>query len=232
MTASGFDLRWVSDHALLASFGDGPSPEVLGRVLGATLALSRAEIPGRRNVHPAYTSVLVVCDPSAVEPAAFEHAVREALGAVAETDQPEPRLVEIPVCYEPDHAPDLADVARRAGLSEDAAASLHASGEYVVCFLGFSPGFPYLAGLPRALATPRLARPRTRVPAGSVAIAGVQAGIYPFATPGGWRLVGRTPLTMFRAERTPPSLLAPGDRVRFVSVSGAEFDGLAGGAGP
>jgi KipI family sensor histidine kinase inhibitor len=130
----------------------------------------------------------------------------------------EPRLVEIPVRYGGESGPDLADVARHAGLSEERVVELHSAGEYLVYFVGFATCFPYLGGLPPELATPRLAAPRKYVPAGSVAIGGSQAGIYPLGSPGGWRLIGRTPLQLFDPAVSPPPLLRMGDRVHFVPV--------------
>jgi KipI family sensor histidine kinase inhibitor len=220
---------WASDHGLLVSFGDEPTGEVRERVLAAAEALARAAIPGLRNLHPTYTSVLAVCDPRSVAGEAFEAAVRNAIAAAPARDRPERRVVEIPVCYEPEFAADLDDVARMHALTVEELVGLHTSADYVVCFLGFTPGFPYLDGLPPNLATPRLAAPRRSVPAGSVAIGGGQAGIYPFATPGGWRIVGRTPLEIFRVERDPPALLMPGDHVRFKSIASEEFRRLAKG---
>ena len=139
-------------------------------------------------------------------------------------DTPEPaaatstRVLDIPVRYGGADGPDLEAVARHAGLAAADVVARHAAGEYTVAMLGFAPGFPYLLGLDPALATPRLATPRTRVPAGSVAIGGAQTGLYPKESPGGWNLIGRTTLVLFDALRDPPSLLAPGDRVRFVPV--------------
>ena len=220
--------RWASDHGLLVTVGDEPSAEVRDCVLAAAEALSRAGIRGLRNLHPAYTSVLAISDPLVVSREAFEAEVRGAVGSAASGSRAERRLVEIPVCYGGAFGPDLEDVARLHGVKPDEVARLHAAAEYVVCFLGFTPGFPYLDGLPESLATPRLDVPRTRVPAGSVGIGGCQTGVYPFASPGGWRLIGRTPLALFRPERDPPALLRPGDRVRFVPVAPHDFDGKAG----
>ena len=129
---------------------------------------------------------------------------------------PEPREVEIPVRYD---GPDLADVARRTGLSEDEVVARHMGATYTVAFLGFAPGFPYLRGLDPALRVPRHETPRTSVPAGSVGVAGEQTGIYPRSSPGGWRLLGRTDVVLFDLDRDPPALLAAGDRVRFVAVA-------------
>lgn len=140
------------------------------------------------------------------------------------------RVVEIPVCYGGEYGLDLDAVAERARLSRDDVIARHAAAEYVVAMLGFAPGFPYLLGLDPALQMPRRATPRTRVPAGSVAIGGEQTGIYPRELPGGWHLVGRTPVVLFDARRDPPCLLAPGDRVRFRAIDAAEFARLAGTA--
>ncbi len=172
-------------------------------VAGLTQALlGRAEV---RNLHPAYYSLLIDFDPLHQTHAGIEALVREHAGA-----QPLPaRWIEIPVWYD---GPDLADVAAHCGLSVEEVVRLHSGAEYRVEFLGFSPGFPYLSGLPPELATPRLTTPRTRVPAGSVAIGGTQTGVYPSPTPGGWRIVGHTNLTLY-----PPVLLQMGDRIRFVS---------------
>ncbi|HBS6855669.1 TPA: 5-oxoprolinase subunit PxpB [Klebsiella pneumoniae] len=130
--------------------------------------------------------------------------------------EPESREISIPVIYGGEAGPDLGDVARHSGLSEKQVVELHSSVEYMVWFLGFQPGFPYFGGLPEQLAMPRRAEPRVLVPAGSVGIGGSQTGIYPLATPGGWQLLGRTPLALFDPKREEPVLLRSGDRVRFV----------------
>jgi inhibitor of KinA len=135
-----------------------------------------------------------------------------------------PRLVEIPVCYGGELGPDLGTVAERAGLGADDAAALHAGADYLVYAIGFTPGFPYLGGLPAALHAPRRATPRPRVAAGSVGIGGAQTGVYPQASPGGWQIIGRTPLALFRPAERPAALLRPGDRVRFRAISRSEFE--------
>jgi len=222
------EIVWASDHALLVRIGEDASLVTHEKVRGALESLARASLPGVRDLHPAYASILITFDPLAIEPERLRARVAAAVGSSAAAPSTKVRLVEIPVCYEREFAPDLEDVARAHGLSTEEVVRLHASAEYVVHFLGFVAGFPYLGGLPDALATPRLPIPRRRVPAGSVAIAGSQAGIYPFPTPGGWRILGRTPETLFRADREPPALLAPGDRVRFAPVDADEFRALHG----
>jgi len=206
---------WVADRCLRLAWDEGS--EAHESVRAAVEAIARASLPALVDVTPAYASVLLTCDLERLDPAAFEHAVRKALAAPPRATTRASRCVEIPVCYCARCGPDLAEVARLHGLEPEEVARLHAAPEYRVAFLGFSPGFPYLLGLDERLTTPRLERPRMRVAPGSVAIAGTQAGIYPQATPGGWRLLGRTPLTLFDGARRPPALLAPGDRVRFRS---------------
>jgi inhibitor of KinA len=133
------------------------------------------------------------------------------------------RVVEIPVCYGAQFANDLAHVAAAHGMTTDDVIRLHSGAEYTVRMIGFSPGFPYLAGLPNELITPRLKTPRLKVPSGSVAIGGRQTGIYSLETPGGWNIIGRTPVEMFRPDQHPPCFLNAGDQVRFVAISAEEF---------
>jgi KipI family sensor histidine kinase inhibitor len=211
-------LDWASDRALRVRFADTISDAAHDDVRRALAAFTRTPVPGQVNLHPAHASIVLVVDPRAATPEAVESAVRETLHAADDLELPEPRLVEIPVCYEPPYALDLEDVSRRAGLSIDEVVRLHSEATYRVDFLGFAPGFPYLSGLDGRLATPRRTEPRIRIPAGSVAIAGSQAGIYPVEIPGGWNVVGRTPLRLF-----PPALLAVGDRVRFVPIAADAF---------
>jgi len=212
-------IRPASDRALLVEFAREISPAANAQVRGLTAAL--AGVRGILNLHPAFTSVLVEFDPRLVAHDAVEALVRERAGAVTEAGE-EGRPVEIPVHYGGDQGPDLEDVARHADLSAEAVVKSHASAVYTVYFVGFATCFPYLGGLPERLATPRLAAPRKLVPAGSVAIGGSQAGVYPLASPGGWRLIGRTPLALFDVHGEPPGLLRIGDRVRFVPMDGQQ----------
>ncbi len=181
-------------------------------------------IHGLEDAVPAYATLLLTFNPAELDADRAAAEVTRTIHAAQHSPQPSPaRVVEIPACYEAECAPDLADVARLHGLSPQDAVARHAAAAYEVAFLGFAPGFGYLTGLPPELATPRLESPRLRVPAGSIGIAGDQTGIYPFATPGGWRLIGRTPLPMFDAMRDPPAILSIGDRVRFVPIALPEF---------
>jgi KipI family sensor histidine kinase inhibitor len=220
----------ASDTALLAVLSAEPSENATAAVLALREALAASPPRGLVDLRPAYSSLLVVFDPRATSHGEIERAVTPLLPPPGLALEAAGRTVEVPVCYEGECAPDLADVARKADLTTEEAVALHAGAAYRVAFLGFSPGFAYLLGLPPSLATPRLPAPRLRVPAGSVGIAGGQTGLYPRATPGGWRLVGRTPVSLFDPGRESASLLLPGDAVRFVPVSRHDFDLLARGA--
>jgi inhibitor of KinA len=136
------------------------------------------------------------------------------------------RVIQIPVCYDPEFAFDLDHVAEHAQISSREVVDLHSAAEYRVNCIGFVPGFPFLSGLPKKLATPRRATPRKEIPAGSVAIGGAQTGIYPMRSPGGWNVIGRTPLRLFNPENDPPALLRVGDRVQFHSITREEFEVL------
>jgi inhibitor of KinA len=188
--------------------------------------LQQEPISGIRNIHPAYCSLLVNFDGLRLQHEEVATILRQYLDRLEEVDLPEPRHVEIPVCYAGVFGPDLSEVCGLHGLTAAQVIELHSSATYLVYFLGFVPGFAYLGELPKELVTPRLASPRRKVPAGSVGIAGNQTGVYPFATPGGWRLLGRTPLAMFRADREGLSLLSIGDRVRFIPISAERFAAL------
>jgi KipI family sensor histidine kinase inhibitor len=210
------EIRPASDRSLLVSFGDQISLELHREVLRLVRAFE--ELPrGILNLHPAFASVLIDFDPRRWNHREVEEMVCARLEEAEAVPLPEPRRVEIPMRYGGEWGPDLEDVARHAGLSVAEVVRLHSSADYLVYFLGFSPGFPYLGGLPIELATPRLGAPRKKVPAGSVAIGGSQTGIYPIETPGGWRIIGRTAVRLFDAHAIPPALLRVGDLIRFVA---------------
>ena len=226
-----FSIELLAEDALLLRFGEGIDIDVNARVHAAARTLRAAMLPGLMDIAPTYATLLLRFDPftcSAYDK--FRNALSQALGAGNQEASPIPdvlREIIIPTCYGGEHGPDLDAVAKHAHLSPDEAIARHAAAEYTVAMLGFAPGFPYLLGLDAALHVPRRANPRTRVPAGSIAIGGAQTGIYPRELPGGWHLIGRTPLTLFDPERDPPCLLAPGDRVRFRAIDTDEFSRLA-----
>jgi KipI family sensor histidine kinase inhibitor len=222
------------EGGLVVELGEGIDGAVNARVHALARAV-RSALGGRiAEVVPSYRSLLVLFDPLGVARGELEREVARLAGeggAGAADDGARSRLVELPVLYGGAHGPDLAEVAAHAGLAPDEVVRRHAAPEYRVHLLGFTPGFPYLGGLDPRLATPRLATPRAEVPAGSVAIGGAQTGVYPVASPGGWRIVGRTPLRLFDPSRAEPFLLAPGDRVRFAPVDAAAFQRLVAGGG-
>jgi inhibitor of KinA len=209
-------IRPASDRSLLISFADHISLESHSLVSRLTHALEGTR--GVLNLHPAFTSVLVDFDPRRHTHDDIETLARERVAAAGARDAGAPRLHELPVEFGGDAGPDLEDVARHAGMSPESVVEKFAAAEYVVYFVGFATCFPYLGGLPPELATPRLSAPRKSVPVGSVAIAGAQAGVYPLASPGGWRLIGRTPVKLFDPDAVPPPLLRMDDRIRFLAV--------------
>jgi len=219
-------FQFASDQSILVSLGEQISRATHERVVKLLRLMEAEPIAGVRNLHPAYCSLLVKFDPLKWRHEELREVLEAYVVRTHEMALPEPRLVEIPVCYGGEFGPDLHDVATLHQLTPDQVIELHAATTYLVYFLGFAPGFAYLGELPDGLVTPRLPTPRRRVPPGSVGIAGNQTGVYPFATPGGWRLLGRTPVAMFRPDRQGLSLLRLGDHVRFQPVSAEQFAAL------
>jgi KipI family sensor histidine kinase inhibitor len=211
----------VGEAAFTVEFGDAVDLALNRQVHALDAALSAAPIPGVLETVPTYRSLLVAYDPARITADAMLAALARALEGVEAVAPPEGRLVEIPVRYGGDCGPDLEDVAAHCGLAPAEVIRLHTAPTYRVAMLGFAPGFAYLLGLPAQLATPRLATPRLRVEPGSVGIAGEQTGVYALATPGGWRIIGRTDLVLFDPAREEPFLLRAGDRVRFVTQRAA-----------
>ncbi len=228
----------LGDSALIVRvrdrFEDAPD-ETFNEVLRTFHRLQNAAIPGVIEFAPAYTTVAVFFDPLQIVNAGTEpnevfdslaKRVRAVVAGVGDPGRAEvlpARVVEISVCYDPEFALDLEDVAHHARISPSQVVDLHSAAEYRVGCIGFTPGFPLLTGLPQTLATPRRATPRKEIPAGSVGIGGAQTGIYPLRSPGGWNLIGRTPLRLSDPARNPPVLLSAGDRVRFRVITRDEF---------
>ena len=222
-----FTLHPVGDCALLVEMEQRIAPEIGAQVSALRSRLQAAALPGVGELVPAFASLLVLYDPLVTDYDTLAPAV-EKLAADPGPDHGagEGQLVTIPVCYGGVYGPDLPFVARHAGLREEEVVALHTGRDYRIYMLGFLPGFPYLGGLDKRLFTPRLATPRTAIPAGAVGIGGEQTGIYPMASPGGWQLIGRTPLKLFDPARgTLP--YAAGDRIRFQPITAEEFAALA-----
>ena len=215
----------LGDSALIINLADeiSDSSGLLARVLSAAATIERAKLPGVVDVTSSYESVAVFFDLPQVEPD-IEDKIRVLIASAGVRVSGKKRRVQIPVCYDEEFALDLDRVANHTSLTPDAIVRLHSSAEYTVACIGFMPGFPFLAGLPQQLRVPRLESPRTKVSAGSVAIANAQAGVYPLESPGGWNVLGRTPLQLFRVNENPPTLLRPGDCVQFRRITRAQFD--------
>lgn len=213
----------ASDHSVLVRFGTEIDLVLHQSVRRLTRLLSSDKTGWFINLHPAYASLLITYDPRATSPDEVRRRLSHQLEGLQSVELPKVKELVIPVLYGEEYGPDLADVASRNGISPEDVVERHSSGRYLVYFLGFSPGFAYMGGLAASLATPRLAIPRTHVPAGSVAIGGKQTGIYPIDSPGGWRIIGRTPLELFNPHQNPPALLQSGDEVRFRKISIEEF---------
>jgi KipI family sensor histidine kinase inhibitor len=247
-------IEALGDSALLIRLGDSIDARTNSLALALADALREAKLYGVRDVAPAYASVGVRFDIDALAGPGVSGSPNEILarrihemvetlssntmlspdtvsegqvGTPKPAARPADDLIEIPVCYGGDFGPDLDALAKYAKLDAQDIVARHARAEYRVAMLGFMPGFPYLLGLDQALHAPRRASPRTRVPAGSVAIGGAQTGIYPRELPGGWQLIGRTPLTLFDAARAQPALLRPGQCVRFRAIEAGEYAALA-----
>lgn len=224
----------LGDTAVVVALGAGVDESALPRVRALTALLGQARLAAVVDVVPAYATVTVFYDPAQLPPGAgrpydqicrlITDRARHLESEAKKKPASAARLVEIPVSYGGELGPDLQEVAQHCGLPTGEVPALHAKADYLVHAIGFAPGFPYLGGLPEKLHTPRRATPRASVPAGSVGIGGAQTGVYPLTTPGGWQIIGRTPLSLFRATADDePALLRVGDRVKFRAITPEEF---------
>jgi KipI family sensor histidine kinase inhibitor len=213
----------MGDRSILVELGDTISPDVNRRVQQLMLQLRQAPLPGVREIAPGYRSLLVVYDPLTTAPAELKERIAEAAAQPGIAGLPQAKRLTVPVFYGGNYGPDLEAVAGHLGISTDEVIRLHTETIYRVYMIGFTPGYPYMGELPAALAVPRRSTPRTRVPKGSVGIAQRQTGIYPVESPGGWQIIGWTPLELFDPSRQLPSLLEMGDRVKFEAVQQVEI---------
>jgi inhibitor of KinA len=246
-TEKGWRIDPVGDRCLMIEFGRRVDPAINRTVHAMADYLLEHPIAGVTDVVPAFTTVAVHYRPEAIEagrttapreeqaPAGespyrrLERAI-ETILAKGVASEPHPaRTIEIPVCYGGEFGPDLEEVAETCGLTAQQVIELHGASDHMVYMLGFAPGFPYMGGLDERLAMPRRSTPRVRIPAGTVAIAREQSAVYTLETPGGWNLIGRTPLALFTPHASSPTLLRPGDHVRFVPISRAQFDAMREG---
>lgn len=242
-TGTGPQIYPLGDSALVIKFGDSIGQETHQRIRQLSEHLELHPFKGMTEFVPAFTTVTIYYDPWAMSEGVatdtdgagrttpFETVkatVLEVLMNLKSTGTSRPKTVRIPVCYGGDLGPDLQEVADRNGLTPEEVVNIHSSADYLVYMLGFAPGFAYLGGMSERIATPRRETPRLAIPAGTVGIAGEQTGVYPIETPGGWQLIGKTPVRLFVPERMPPTVLKSGDVVRFYPISRKEFDGWEG----
>ena len=220
-------LKPIGDCALSISFGQTISPDIHRLVRAFQTSLEQQKLPGILETVPAYCTVTIHYDPVRVSFASLCSYAEHLLETMDQVQLPPSMVYEIPVCYGGNMGPDLPHVADYSHLSEQDVIQIHTAPDYLIYMLGFTPGFPYLGGMNPAIATPRLSSPRVSIPAGSVGIAGRQTGIYPLASPGGWNLIGQTPVRLFDPHRNQPFLLQPGDYIRFRSISLDEFYAIA-----
>ena len=208
---------------MLVEVGDRISSRINRRVRGLFVSLDRERIKGIKDITPSYRSILVIYDPLEIPLSVLQGRISGIYKGAEACEMPDPKTLEIPVVYGGEYGPDLEWVASYHQITPEKVIRLHFETVYQVYMIGFTPGYPYLGELPEALATPRRDTPRTSVPKGSVAIALRQTGIYPVESPGGWQIIGRTPLSLFNTEASPPVPLEMGDHVKFFPIKEQEF---------
>ena len=208
----------AGDSSLLLQFGNAIDPEINARIAATVQLMKEQHIEGVVDLIPAFCSLLINYDPRVISYGEMRRRMEKILSVEIAAGARKKKIYEIPVCYGGELGPDLATIAEHAGLTEQEVIDIHSSSDYLIYMLGFLPGFTYLGGLDERIHTPRLANPRIRIPAGSVGIGGSQTGIYPMDSPGGWQLIGMTPVKTYDPEREIPILVEAGDYIRFVPI--------------
>jgi len=228
--AGGYRVVPAGDSAIIVEFEERIDPAVNARTIACAEAIQGADLPGVRDVVPTYRSVAIYFDPLRTNGDLLMETVDRSAALASSALETVRAPVRIPVCYGADLGPDLALVAAFAGMQEQDVIRVHTATTYRVFMLGFVPGFAYLGIVDARIAMPRHSTPRVRVPLGSVGIAGVQTGVYPAETPGGWQLIGRTPVKPFDPARAEPFLMRAGDAVQFYSIERSEYDRAKAGS--
>ena len=219
------DVRYLvsGDCAVCVEFGNEISPEINKKIRAFKIAVEKSGIPGIVETVPTYRSLLVHYRPEVIGFQELTGKFEELMGSLSNIQIPPPTVIEIPVLYGGEMGPDIENVAAHNGKTVDEVIKIHTSEEYLIYMLGFIAGFPYLGGMSKEIATPRLKSPRVKIDGGSVGIAGEQTGVYPVDSPGGWQLIGRTPLKLYDADREKPVLLEAGQYIKFRSVTAEEY---------
>ena len=224
------DVRFLiaGDSSLCAEFGNEISKEINAQIRAFNILLKESGIAGIVETIPTYRSLLIQYDPGIISYKSLEGKLKKLLARLDSVEIPPSEVLEVPVLYGGEEmGPDLKFVAENAKMSEEEVIKLHSEPEYLIYMLGFTPGFTYLGGLNDAIETPRLKTPRVKIPAGSVGIAGKQTGVYPIDSPGGWQLIGRTPVKMYDPNRETPILPKAGQYIKFRAIDRAEYDEIA-----
>lgn len=219
----GVKILTEGDSSLLIEFGKEISPEINGKITALVHLLKAQQIEGVVDLIPAFCSLLINYDPRVITYSKLKKRLEKLLKLEVETEESIKKVIEIPVCYGGEYGPDLDNIAEHAGIDREEVIKIHSSRDYLIYMLGFLPGFSYLGGLDERIHTPRLANPRIKISAGSVGIGGSQTGIYPLDSPGGWQLLGMTPVKTYDPNREQPILFEAGDYIRFVPVSEEEY---------
>ncbi len=223
------DVRFLltGDTSVCVEFGNEISEPINAQIRAFNIALSKSDIPGIVETVPTYRSLMVHYDPEVIRCAPLMDELKGLLSQLDKIVIPPSEVLEIPVLYGGEMGPDLPFVAEHAGKTEEEVIKIHTSTEYLIYMLGFTPGFTYLGGMSDEIATPRLKTPRVKIPAGAVGIAGSQTGVYPIESPGGWQLIGRTPVRMYDSGRETPILPQAGQYIKFYAIDQAEYDKIA-----
>lgn len=219
------EIKYIpaGDRSLVMEFGNSIKPEINAKIRNMVMAIEDAKVSGILEIIPTYRSILIIYDPLQVEYNFLIKYLKDTITSLGNSSEAESRIVELPTVYGGEYGPDIEFVAKHNNITVDEVIRIHSSTDYLLYMLGFTPGFGYLGGMSKDIETPRLQVPRTKIPAGSTGIAGSQTGIYPIDSPGGWQLIGRTPVKLYDPLGTPPILLNAGDYVRFVPVSEEEY---------
>ena len=217
----------TGDTSLTVEFGNEISEEINAKIRAFNIALGQSGIKGIVETVPTYRSLMVHYDPGVIGYGALVKKMQSLLGQLDSIQIPPSEVLEIPVLYGGEEGPDLAFVAEHNGKTQEEVIKIHTSTEYLIYMLGFTPGFTYLGGMSEEIATPRLKTPRVKIPGGSVGIAGSQTGVYPIDSPGGWQLIGRTPVRMYDPDRAEPILPQAGQYIKFYAIDKAEYDKIA-----